>query len=446
MHLESITTPFGRRRLTHAQLKHQATASSVAGSHIVDKWKVFRHIAEARSRLGLQDRALAVLNALLSFLPGTDMDPKAPLVVFPSNEQLSLRAHGVCARTLRRSIASLVEAGLICRNDSPNGKRYAHRSRSGEIEYAYGFDLRPMALRAAEFAELAAEIVEEAIRLKRTREAITICRRDLRKLLQFYIEETRSEELISISLRLDEILAHLPRKAAAQNLEASLRALKALRSQLLNVLNNIEKSNNSSANEGQSDRHKEESESESHIEKKIGKLCGEKTQAQHRTHTFEPTVAKGSRISLDVILKTCPKILECSPAMPIRDLMSLSHISEIARVVLGIDKEQYLRCVQLGGELTANILVCIVYQRQEQIRSPGAYFCELLKLLTCNRLDAEKLVLSMLKRSYDRSQERPVATEQPITVSHQLLKLCSRPAARAQSAEEKRMVRITSTN
>lgn len=445
MHLESITTPFGRRPLTRAQLKHQATANSVAGSQIVDKWKVFRHIAEARSKLGLQDRALAVLNALLSFLPGTDMDPKAPLVVFPSNEQLSLRAHGVCARTLRRSIASLVEAGLICRNDSPNGKRYAHRSRSGEIECAYGFDLRPMALRATEFAEMAAKIVDEAMRLKRTKEAITICRRDLRKLLQFYIDETRSEELVAISLRLDEILAHLPRQATAANLEASLRALEALRSQLLNSLNNIEKPVNTSANEGQDDRHKEESESESYIERRTENPCGEGTQAQLHTNTLQQTVVKGSRISLDVILKTCPKIHECSPARPLRDLISLSHTCEIARVVLGIDKEQYLRCVRLSGELTANILVCIVYQRQEQIRSPGAYFCELLKLLISNRLDAEQLLLSMLKRSYTTAQVKPVPSEQPIAVSHQLLKLCSR-GARAGSTEEKRMVRISTTN
>lgn len=374
------------------------------------------------------------------------MDPKAPLVVFPSNEQLSLRAHGVCARTLRRSIASLVEAGLICRNDSPNGKRYAHRSRSGEIECAYGFDLRPMALRATEFAEMAAEIVEEAMRLKRTREAITICRRDLRKLLQFYIEETRSEDLIAISCRLDEVLAHLPRQATAANLQTTLRALEALRSEVLNILNNIEKSINSSANEGQYDRHKEESESESYIERKNGKTCGKRAATYHSTDRFQARVLKRTAVSLDLVLKTCPRILECSPTAQIRDMTSLSRISEVARLMLGIDKEQYQRCVRVGGELTAAVLVCVLYQRQEQVRSPGAYFCELLKLVTYGRLDAEKLLLSMLKHSYTRDQDIAIAADQQIPVSQQLLKLCNRTANEVQEGQEKKMVRITSTN
>ena len=34
------------------------------------------------------------------------------LVVFPSNEQLSLRAHGMSATTLRRQLTALVDGGL----------------------------------------------------------------------------------------------------------------------------------------------------------------------------------------------------------------------------------------------------------------------------------------------------------------------------------------------
>ena len=55
------------------------------------KWTVFRAICEAKERLGLTDRALAVLNALLSFHPETALSGDN-LVVFPSNEQLRLRA------------------------------------------------------------------------------------------------------------------------------------------------------------------------------------------------------------------------------------------------------------------------------------------------------------------------------------------------------------------
>ncbi|WP_204312818.1 helix-turn-helix domain-containing protein, partial [Escherichia coli] len=67
----------------------------------------------ARERLGIQDRALAVLDALLTFHPHAELDPSQGLVVFPSNAQLSVRAHGITETTLRRQLAALVDAGLI---------------------------------------------------------------------------------------------------------------------------------------------------------------------------------------------------------------------------------------------------------------------------------------------------------------------------------------------
>ena len=54
--------------------------------------------------------------------------------------------------TLRRHLAALVEAGLIIRRDSPNGKRYARRVDE-EVAQAFGFDLAPLVARAAEFEE-----------------------------------------------------------------------------------------------------------------------------------------------------------------------------------------------------------------------------------------------------------------------------------------------------
>src|SRR5690606_25113490 len=127
----------------------------------VDKWRVFRDIAEARLALGLQDRTLAVLNALLSFYPEAELAEEHGLVVFPSNAQLSLRAHGIPGTTLRRHLSILVETGIIHRRDSPNGKRYAHRGRSGEIEQAFGFNLAPLIARANEFSRLAQQVAEE---------------------------------------------------------------------------------------------------------------------------------------------------------------------------------------------------------------------------------------------------------------------------------------------
>ncbi|MPT23861.1 MAG: replication initiation protein RepC, partial [Starkeya sp.] len=108
------TTPFGRRSLSLAHVASQAVAKTRPLDKAVHKWNVFRAICTAKARIGVSERALAVLDALLSFHPETALTGE-DLIVFPSNQQLSLRAHGMAPATLRRHLAVLVDAGLILR-------------------------------------------------------------------------------------------------------------------------------------------------------------------------------------------------------------------------------------------------------------------------------------------------------------------------------------------
>ena len=120
-------------------------------------FRTFLEDGKTKDHIGVNERALSVLDALLTFHPETALTGEG-LIVFPSNEQLSLRAHGMAATTLRRQLAALVDAGLIVRRDSPNGKRYARKGRGGEIEFAFGFDLAPLVVRAKEFEALAEQV------------------------------------------------------------------------------------------------------------------------------------------------------------------------------------------------------------------------------------------------------------------------------------------------
>ena len=104
------------RHLTEAPKKSSAP----------NKWHVVRMVAELKSELELTDRSIALLSALLSFYPKAELerDNRAgdvSLIVFPSNKQLSLRAHGMAEKTMRRHLQRLLEIGLIARRDSPNG-------------------------------------------------------------------------------------------------------------------------------------------------------------------------------------------------------------------------------------------------------------------------------------------------------------------------------------
>src|SRR6202034_3835331 len=268
------TTPFGRRSLTLAHVAAQMAASARQPDKVVHKWRIFRAICTARPALCVSERSLAVLNALLSFHPETTLAAEDDLIVFPSNEQLCLRTHGMPASTLRRQLAALVDAGLIVRRDSPNGKRYARKGRGGEIKLAFGFDLAPLVGRAEEFEAMAQEVEAEIRAIKLAKERITLCRRDIAKMIATGIEEgvptsrvgqgpASWQELHAVFRGLVEGVS---RTARREELEAVADALSGFASDVLNLLEIQAKEANTSANESPDERHKQNSNPNSPIE------------------------------------------------------------------------------------------------------------------------------------------------------------------------------------
>lgn len=400
MHSGNLTTPFGRRPMTLDLMKRQFLTAEMTLGCAVDKWKVFRDICEARQMLGLQDRALAVLNALLSFLPESQLRADRMLVVFPSNAQLSLRAHGICSRTLRRAVAALVDAGVIERQDSPNGKRYAHRDRKGEIEQAFGFNLLPLVKRAAEFSKLAHEVCEARLRLKRSRDRLTLCRRDIRKLLILITENATDDRALIFATHLEDILAGLPRSPSLPQVESILSELETLKAQILKHLKKQLECENLSGNDGQNVLHKEESESESITESEAVEPATVSTgKADEKGLSSGEEISK-NKLPLSLILKACPDIQLCSPNGQIRTWQDMRSATLLARSMLGIGTEQYQKCCELLGTENASIILACLLQKGNQIQSPGAYFRDLTKRAERANFSPAPMVMALLKTQH----------------------------------------------
>jgi len=123
-----------------------------------------------KKELGLTSSDLAVLTALISFLPrerrgNLDSQQIALTVVFPSNASLSERANGLDERTLRRSLGRLSAAELIQRKSSANGKRFPLRY-GGVIKDAFGIDLKPLIQRYDSLKMLASQLMQEREQLR----------------------------------------------------------------------------------------------------------------------------------------------------------------------------------------------------------------------------------------------------------------------------------------
>ncbi|CAH1696115.1 Putative replication protein C [Hyphomicrobiales bacterium] len=371
------TTPFGRRSLTLAHVATQIAASSRPPEKVVHKWKIFQAICRARPSLGVTERALSVLNALLTFHPETALTGEDDLVVFPSNQLLSLRAHGMPASTLRRHLAVLVDAGLIVRRDSPNGKRYARKGASGEIELAFGFDLSPLVVRSEEFEGLAAAVEAGARAIKLARERITLCRRDIAKMIATGIEEgvpTRRggqgpADWAEVHAGFRSIVEGIPRTATRIQLEAAAEELSQLADDVLNLLESHVKTQDMSANESRSERHIQNSNTDPLIDLEPGFRGSRAARAVPEPET--PRVAE-TAYPLGLVMKACPDIADYAKG-GISNWRDLLATAAVVRSMLGISPSAWEEAQAVMGEMQAAVVVACILQRGAAIRSAGGY-------------------------------------------------------------------------
>ena len=370
----SVTTPFGRRPMTLALMRRQVATSAIEPNKTADKWKVFRDISEAREKLGLQDRSLAVLDALLSFYPDNELRQDVKLIVFPSNTQLTLRAHGIAGATLRRHLAFLVEAGLIVRKDSANGKRYARKGRTGEIENAFGFDISPLLLRAEELAIMAQQVVADRIAFRRAKESLTICRRDVRKLIAAAITEGVEGDWPRIEETYSALLARIPRSPTVSEVTSTLSDMELLRGEIINILEKQQKIENYSTNDAHGERHIKNSNPESFSELEPGF----RTKLEARSRKPDKRQKEPMRIfPLALVLKACPEISSYAPAGVISNWRDLISAAIVVRSMLGVTPSAYQQaCETMGPENAAVTMACIL-ERSGHINSAGAYLRDL---------------------------------------------------------------------
>ena len=377
------TTPFGRRSLTLAHVAAQMAASARQPDKVVHKWRIFRAICTARPALCVSERSLAVLNALLSFHPETTLAAEDDLIVFPSNEQLCLRTHGMPPSTLRRQLAALVDAGLIVRRDSPNGKRYARKGRGGEITLAFGFDLSPLAARAEEFERMAEEIEAEARAVRLAKERITLCRRDIAKMIATGVEEdvpTRragqgpaSWQEIHAAFR--GLVEGISRNASLDELEVAAEALSSLANDVLNLLENHLKVTVISANEFPDERHKQNSNPDSPIELEPSLPEGRAARAEPKPRA---SGARERTYPLGMVLSACPDIVDYAKG-GIANWRDFLATAAVVRPMLGISPSAWEEARTVMGEVEAAVVVACLLQRSSTIQSAGGYLRELTR-------------------------------------------------------------------
>ncbi|MGM4884261.1 MULTISPECIES: plasmid replication protein RepC [Rhizobium] len=392
MHSGNVTTPFGRRPMTLALVRRQA-AIEIKHGKIADKWKVLRDASAAMGLLGIQSNSLAVLDALLSFYPDNELRQDAQLIVFPSNAQLALRAHAMAGATLRRHIAILVESGLIVRKDSANGKRFARKGDDGRIENAFGFDLSPLLARSEELAMLAQRVAAERASLRKAKESLTICRRDVRKLITAAMVEGADGDWQTTEDIYVALVSRIPRVPTLEGVTSVLDEMLMLREEVLNRLENLENNEEISTNAARIEQHIQNSKPESinEYEPRSEKEQGAKAGLSH-----QPKNKSQRAFPLELVLKACPMISDYAPrgVGNWRDLMSAAVV---VRSMLGVSPSAYQdACEALGPENAAAAIACIL-ERANFINSPGGYLRDLTRRSERGEFSLGPMLMALLK-------------------------------------------------
>lgn len=388
METHIAATPFGRRSMTLAMLAAQK--EEIPAGKAVDKWQLYRDLCEGKSLVGIGDRSLAILAALLSFYPDNELSEENGLVVFPSNKQLSLRAHGMADTTLRRHLAALLDCGLITRRDSPNGKRYARKGRGGGLEEAFGFSLAPLLVRADELTDAAERVRATNRALKLMRERITLHRRDISKLIEAAVEEDVVGDWAGLWRRFRAVVDAIPRRATTDDLELIVGELASIREEVDILLETHMNTENPVGNESQNGWQQSDSNTNNLFE---FEPAPEKSKATAEPERGTQKPPKG--YPLGFVLKACPEIMDYA-VDGIANWRDLMATAAQVRGYLGVSPSAYEDACHVMGPETAAIVVACILQRAQHIHSAGGY----LRVLTEKARAGEFSVGPMLMAAF----------------------------------------------
>lgn len=393
-------SPF-MRPISHAHLRVIERPEASVPARPVNKWELLRELSKAQAAFGVSERDLTVLQGLLSFFPDDALGGNAEMVVFPSNKAICERLNGMPCSTMRRHLARLVEAGLLQRRDSPNGKRYVRKH--GEDRVAFGFDLSPLYCQSEEIARAAEAVREAEERVRRLREVVSLMRRDLAALAEFgdeiqpglgFWDQLRDKAALTARA--------LRRKLSIEDLAAYRADLEAILDQARNIIDGPE-TEEMNTNDAHSERHHHNSNKESiDLEpalEKSGAAAGvpDVDTDEPVADVDEQDTRHLPKIPLHLVIAACPS-LKTFYQGEIRHWHQLFDAACHVRPAMGISASAWEEAQRFMGPEQASIVVAAMLERFADIRSPGGYLRALTAKAAAGEFSCGPMVMALIGR------------------------------------------------
>ncbi len=393
-------SPF-MRPISHVHLRVAERPEASASAKPVNKWALLRELSKAQAAFGVSERDLTVLQGLLSFFPDDALGGNAEMLVFPSNRAICERLNGMPCSTMRRHLGRLVDAGLVARRDSPNGKRYVRKR--GDERVVFGFDVSPLYYRAEEIARAAEAVREAEERVRRLREVVSLMRRDLAALAEFG-EELRPGLGLWVQLRDTAALTAraLRRKLTADDLSAHRADLEALLDMARNVIDGPE-TQNMNTNDARNEQHHHNSKTEAIVlepaleqDRVAADAPGD--EADHcGAEADKVEICRTPKIPLHLVVAACPS-LKIFYQGDVRHWHQLFDAACHVRPAMGISASAWEEAQRFMGPEQASIVVVAMLERFDHIRSPGGYLRALTSKAAAGEFSCGPMVMALMSR------------------------------------------------
>jgi hypothetical protein len=413
----------------------------------VTRFDLLKLVKQAGPFAGFSSKMIQLLEYYILFTRECDWVAQGQPIVFQALSKTALD-FGVSERQIQRLENDLFKIGALTWNDSGNHRRYGVRADSGEIMYAFGVDLTPLAaLREALETRLAEKQRLDAAWME-TKRQISWYRRQIRGLIEEACEYPSLDRLrVETEQNYDGIAVSIRTYMSHGDLETMLQAHKDLHGAILKAVRHAEnirldielaaeqaaqentvdspKTKNRSSMDDMDDAHiystnqpqfdksknsspEDKAASRGSVAVSIGTVdnhpaCGEAGKGKTPAEIAEDI---GKITWKQVLNAASPRFTSHLPRMRAAGFSDIVDAAHALLPILGVHKSAWGEACTVLGRNGAAICVMIIDQKtqdeQVQIRNPGGYLREMTARAKRGELNLHGSVFGLLKRGERR--------------------------------------------
>jgi replication initiation protein RepC len=179
---------------------------------------------------------------------------------------------------------------------------------------------------------------------------------------------------------------------------------------VVNELKSLVKTLNLSVIESQNERHKQDSKPNFPSESESIRIrdhfpasnpMDQRTEDQEQLGDIDEDVSahmpSSDRITLDLVLRACPQIVDYAPAGAVRNWRDLVTAASVVRNMLEVSTTAYTKaCTTMGIKTTAIVMACIL-ERATSINSPGGYLRDLTRRCERRQFVPNHMLMAVLR-------------------------------------------------